>query len=209
MPATPGAAGTGRGWSGDTQGGRIGEVQPPGVVYPGTEDGAHERELAGLDQARAGLVPVQPQPQPQSQVQPGLQQPAIQPLDDAEAAYEQAYGLLLQQDYGAAQFAFQSFLAHHGDNPLAGNAQYWLGEIHFVTGKYKEAARAFLDGYEKYGDGNKGADSLLKLALSLDKLNQSKAACSSLNEFFRRYGSADEAPVEQAKEVRQRLKCRS
>jgi tol-pal system protein YbgF len=191
------------GW-GDTSGGRVGEVLPPGVPYPGTENGAHSDALASLDQARR-----QPAPQvaPQAVAPGGVASGSG--LHGAEAAYEQAYGLLLQQDYGAAQFSFQEFLKQHPGSPLAGNAQYWLGEIHYVQGQYKEAARAFLTGYEQYGDGNKAADSLLKLALSLDKLNQAQAACSSLSEFFKRYGGTGEAPVEQANEVRQRLRCRS
>lgn len=183
---------------GDATGGRVGEVLPPGVPYPGTENGRHGQALAGLDQAR----------------QPAGRQAQSGSIngnagDDPDAAYEKAYGYLLEQDYGAAEFAFRDFLKRYSRNPLAGNAQYWLGEIHYVQGKYREAARAFLTGYEQYGDGHKAADSLFKLALSLDKLNQPQAACSSLSEFFKRYGSAVEAPVEQASQVRQQLRCRS
>jgi tol-pal system protein YbgF len=190
------------GW-GDTSGGRVGEVLPPGVPYPGTENGQHDQALASLDQARRQSAP---QPAPQA---PGQPQVGATGLDGADAAYEQAYSYLLEQDYGAAQFAFQEFLTRHGENPLAGNAQYWLGEIHFVQGKYREAARAFLTGYEKYGDGHKAAESLFKLALSLEKLNQPQAACSSLSEFFKRYGRISDAPVERATEARQRLRCQS
>jgi tol-pal system protein YbgF len=194
------------GW-GDTSGGRVGEVLPPGVPYPGTESGQHDQALASLDQARRQSAP---RPSPQAALQaPGQPQAGGTGLEGADAAYEQAYRYLLEQDYGAAQFAFQEFLTRHGENPLAGNAQYWLGEIHFVQGKYREAARAFLTGYEKYGDGHKAAESLFKLALSLEKLNQPQAACSSLSEFFKRYGRISDAPVERATEARQRLRCQS
>ena len=199
------------GW-GDTSGGRVGEVLPPGVPYPGAAGGSYGDALAGLEQARR-----QPDPQiaPQA-APPGVPQTGPSPgvstgsdLNGAEGAYEQAYGYLLQQDYGAAQFAFREFLARYPTSSLAGNAQYWLGEIHYVQGQYREAARAFLTGYERYGDGHKAADSLFKLALSLDKLNQAKAACSSLGEFFKRYGQSGDAPVEQASQARQRLRCQS
>ena len=99
-----------------------------------------------------------------------------------EAEYQAAYGLLLQQDYGAAEAAFSDFVSRYPETTLAGNAQYWIGETHYVRGAYKDAAVAFLKGFETYGKGNKGADSLLKLAMSLDKLNQTAAACSSLRE---------------------------
>src|SRR5262249_59373494 len=54
--------------------------------------------------------------------------------------YETAYGYLLQRDYGAAEAAFQDFLQRFPNDPLAGNAQYWLGESLFVRGQYRSAA---------------------------------------------------------------------
>ena len=64
--------------------------------------------------------------------------------------YETAYGYLLQQDYGAAQSAFSDFLSRYPKDRLAGNAQYWLGETHYVRGQYRSAASAFLKGYKSY-----------------------------------------------------------
>ncbi len=129
------------------------------------------------------------------------------PAGDAETEYQTAYGYLLQQDYGAAQAAFSAFLKRHPNAALAGNAQYWLGETHYVRGAYKNAAVAFLKGYEKYGDGNKGPDSLLKLALSLGKLRQKAAACSSLGQLQSRYRNAPQSVLTRAKDEMRRLRC--
>jgi len=117
--------------------------------------------------------------------------PAGEPnRDEPKKQYETAYGYLLQQQYGAAEAAFRDFLQAHPHDPLAGNAQYWLGESYYVQGQYKSAANAFLKGYETYAKGRKAPDSLLKLAMSLERLGQKDAAYSSLSELSRRFPRA-------------------
>ncbi|MEZ5926634.1 MAG: tol-pal system protein YbgF [Hyphomicrobiaceae bacterium] len=107
--------------------------------------------------------------------------------DSPEQAYEVAYGHLLQQDYEAAESGFSQFLKVYPKSKLAGNAQYWLGETHYVRGNYKAAADAFLTGYKKFRKGQKAPDSLMKLAMALSRLGEKEAACSAFaaleNEF--------------------------
>lgn len=121
--------------------------------------------------------------------------------------YETAYGYLMQRDYGAAQEAFKDFLKRYPKDSLAGNAQYWLGEAHFVRGEYKAAAGAFLKGYQNYAGNARAADSLLKLAMSLDRLGQRDAACSSFAELKTRFPDAPENVQTHAKSERQRIGC--
>jgi tol-pal system protein YbgF len=125
----------------------------------------------------------------------------------AKQLYETAYGFLLQTNYGAAETAFDDFLNRYPNDALSGNAQYWLGESFFVRGQFKQAASAFLKGYQSYGKSAKAPDSLLKLALSLDRLGQRDAACSSFGELATRYPSAS-APVKtRAENERRRIGC--
>lgn len=168
----------------------------PGSVYPGYEN-LQPQGLPLQGNADAGLAKPTPPANIARQIPPG----------DPETEYQVAYGYLLQQDYGAAQTAFREFLERHPNTPLAGNAQYWIGETHYVRGAYKHAAVAFLKGYEKYGDGNKGPDSLLKLALSLGKLRQTAAACSSLRELGTRYRGAPQSVLARATAEMRRLRC--
>jgi tol-pal system protein YbgF len=121
--------------------------------------------------------------------------------------YETAYGYLLQQDYGAAETAFDDFLRKYPSDSLSGNAQYWLGESFYVRGQYKQAASAFLKGYQTYGKSAKAPDSLLKLAMSLDKLGQKDAACSSYGELGTRFPTAAPHIKSRATSERQRLGC--
>ena len=132
------------------------------------------------------------------------------PLDQggsSKQAYETAYGYLLQQNYGAAEGAFDEFLKLYPNDPLAGNAQYWLGETHFVRGQYKTAASAFLKGYQSYSKSAKAPESLLKLAMSLDRLGQRDAACSSYTELEARFPTPPAHVKTRAQSERQRLGC--
>lgn len=121
--------------------------------------------------------------------------------------YDTAYGLLLAQDYAAAEAAFDEFLRRYPGDPLAGNAQYWLGETFYVRGNFKSAATAFLKGYQTYGRSSKAPDSLLKLAMSLDRLGQRDAACSSYGELSIKFPNAPGAVRNRADNERRRLGC--
>ncbi len=126
---------------------------------------------------------------------------------DPKILYETAYGYLLQQDYGAAETSFGEFLQRYPQDELAGNAQYWLGESFYVRGQYKTAAEAFLKGYKTYQNGSKASDSLLKLAMSLEKLGQRDAACSSLSELTARFPDAPAHVKNRAASERARAGC--
>lgn len=141
---------------------------------------------------------------------PPVQTAALPPAGeggDPKQLYETAYGYLLQRDYGAAEVAFDDFLKKFPTDSLAGNAQYWLGESHFVRGQYKAAAGAFLKGYQSYAQGAKAPDSLLKLAMSLDRLGQKDAACSSFSELNTKFPSAPQSVKARAQSERQRVGC--
>jgi tol-pal system protein YbgF len=133
--------------------------------------------------------------------------PGSETSGDPKQAYETAYGYLLQRDYGSAEAAFNDFLKKFPNDSLSGNAQYWLGETYFVRGQYKAAAGAFLKGYQTYAQSGKAADSLLKLAMSLDRLGQKDAACSSFAELTTKFPTAPQNVRARAQSERQRVGC--
>jgi tol-pal system protein YbgF len=160
--------------------------------------------------ASSGQLPGQsiPAPIPGQASQPTPSIPQATASDaSSKQLYETAYGLLLQQDYAAAEAAFDEFLRRYPGDPLAGNAQYWLGETFYVRGNFKSAAGAFLRGYQSYGRSSKAPDSLLKLAMSLDRLGQRDAACSSYGELSIKFPSAPGAVKNRADNERRRLGC--
>ena len=105
--------------------------------------------------------------------------PGALPNGSAQDQYNYAMGLLTQANYPAAEQAMRGFVQRYPTDPLAGNAQYWLGETFYVRKDYQNAATAFAQGYEKYPKGAKAADDLLKLGMSLTALNQKSDACRS------------------------------
>ncbi len=121
--------------------------------------------------------------------------------------YEQAYGYLLQRDYGNAEQTFEDFLKRFPNDPLGANAQYWLGESLYVRGQYRAAAAAFLKGYQSYAKSPKAPESLLKLAMSLQRLGQKDAACTSFNELTSKFPSAPAHVKSTANAERQRAGC--
>jgi tol-pal system protein YbgF len=187
---------------------------------PGPDRFGSTTVTAGKNDAIGGLIDSQgdastpPQPSgPDSETvaatPPAFMPPPAEPVDAAnpKQLYETAYGYLMQRDYGAAQSAFEDFLTRYPNDSLAGNAQYWLGEAHFVRGEYKAAAGAFLKGYQNYAGNARAADSLLKLAMSLDRLGQKDAACTSFAELNTRFPDAPDNVKSRAKSERQRIGC--
>jgi len=165
-------------------------------------DGAHPAAAATGGEGQPGADAPPPAP-----VATAALAPASESSNDPKQLYETAYGYLLQRDYGAAETAFDEFLKKFPSDSLSGNAQYWLGETHFVRGQYKAAASAFLKGYQSYAQSAKAPDSLLKLAMSLDRLGQKDAACSSFAELAVKFPTAPKSVKARAQSERQRVGC--
>jgi len=134
--------------------------------------------------------------------------PAGQLPGTAAEQYEAAKQMLIDGNFAGAEKAFARFVADHGDDELAGEAQYWLGETYYVRGAYQEAGRVFADGLSKYPNGSRGPDTLLKLGMSLSALNQKETACSTFDELDRRFPDASQTVVQRVKVEKSKIKCR-
>ena len=121
--------------------------------------------------------------------------------------YDYAFDFLKRQDYPRAEGALREFLKKNPKDPLAGNAQYWLGESLYVRGDYQAAAQEFLTGYQSYPKSAKGPDSLLKLGMAMSHLNQQQGACTALNRISKEYPDASDQIRNTARAERTRLKC--
>lgn len=121
--------------------------------------------------------------------------------------YDRAYNQVLSGDYSLAAQSFQQFLVDYPDDPLAANAQYWLGESYYSRGLFREAADAFLKTYTDYPDTAKAPESLLKLGLSLGSLGQGDAACATYSELLSKYPSAATAVLNRARAEQKSAGC--
>ena len=129
------------------------------------------------------------------------------PEGSVSEQYNHAFGLVKQADYPAAEEALKSFIHRHSNDPLAGSAQYWLGETYYARGNYAEAASAFAEGYKRYPKGAKAADGLLKLGMSLARANQKQNACVAFAQLDHEFPNQSNAIKEREKDERKKLGC--
>ncbi len=167
-----------------------GPIRPRGRTATGTAPLSAAAGVLGtltVDREQAAKLGVAAARKPGADAAPAPQQAtAAPPLIDLppgppKARYEFARSLLKQARYDEAESAFRQFITAHGDDPLAGNAQYWLAETYYVRGRYKESAETYLDGYQKFPDGVKAPDNLLKLGVSLGRLGDQAEACAAFD----------------------------
>jgi len=91
--------------------------------------------------------------------------------------YNHAFKLLNDTKFDEAKSTLEDFTGAYPEDPLIGNAYYWLGEIDYVNRDYDAASANFKKGYEKRSDGPKAPDNLLKLGMTLAAQEKKAEAC--------------------------------
>ncbi|HKU13246.1 MAG TPA: tol-pal system protein YbgF [Steroidobacteraceae bacterium] len=115
------------------------------------------------------------------------------PQGDDRANYQAAFDLLKDGKYAEAIAGFKQFLTTFPNSALADNAQYWLGEAHYVNKQYADALRYFRTVLEKYPDSRKIPDALLKIGFCNYELKNWAEARSALSQVVQRYGDTTAA----------------
>jgi tol-pal system protein YbgF len=185
--------------------------------------GAPPRNLGTIPMGADRAVPPAPGPQTAAAAPGGIAPSALAPTPIAPAAiapsavrlpsgspkdqYDYAFDLLKRAEYAQAEQALRQFVTAYPRDPLAGNAQYWLGETFYVRNNYAEAAAQFLKGYQTYPQSPKAPDNLFKLGLTLTILGKVQEACSAYQRFDREYANAAGALKRRVVDERQRLGC--
>lgn len=116
-----------------------------------------------------------------------------EPSSTEQAIYNQSFDALKAGSYSIAITGFKDFLSNYPQSPLAENAQYWLGEAHYVDHDYDSAAEAFRAVLRKWPDGRKAADALLKLGFTQVEQKQFGAARATLTTVTQKYPGTDDA----------------
>jgi tol-pal system protein YbgF len=115
------------------------------------------------------------------------------PQGDDRANYQAAFDLLKDAKYPEAINAFKQYLSTFPNSALADNAQYWLGEAHYVTKQYPDALRDFRTVLEKFPDSRKIPDALLKIGYVNYELKNWTEARSALGQVVQRFGDTTAA----------------
>lgn len=133
--------------------------------------------------------------------------PAMQ-QKSAEQIYQEGINAFNSNDYELAESRFDSVLRRFPKDKLAGNAQYWLGEVYYGKKDYVRAAKAFAEVYKNYKNGPKGPDSLLKLGMSMKEMDKKKEACAAFTSMEMEFPKAEERVKVKAASEAKSLSCK-
>lgn len=126
---------------------------------------------------------------------------SVAQLNDRDA-YQNAFNLLKDAKYTEAAEAFSKFLSTYPQSGLLDNAQYWLGEAHYVLKDYPQAQRDFQTVLDSYPASGKLPDALLKLGYSQYELKNYKEARVALKRVVDQYPDSNSAKLAQQRLAR-------
>ena len=130
---------------------------------------------------------------------------ALQPQD----IYQAAYIDFSKGSYALAMAGFREFLRRYPEHPLAGNAQYWIGEGYYsqarvaanagqadrVAPELEQAVQEFRKVLANYPRSEKAPTALYKEALALLELKQPAIAQQRLEYLVANFPQAEETPL--------------
>jgi tol-pal system protein YbgF len=116
-----------------------------------------------------------------------------------QSVYGQAFDALKAGSYSVAISGFQDFLNQYASSPLAPNAEYWLGEAHYVNHDFAEAERAFRAVLDKWPSSSKAPDAMLDLGNTQLAQGKKAEARATLRQVMSQYAGTDAATRAQAR----------
>jgi len=157
----------------------------------------HRLEVGGVQQPAA----VAPVPAPagvagQSAGTTAAAVPALKPADQRKD-YDRALEQLKEGRYSEASSAFQAFLKKYPGSSYADNAQYWLGEVFYVTRQFQPALAEFGKVLSDHPDSTKVADAKLKMGYIQYELKDWGKAQELLNQVIKGYPGTTTARLAQ------------
>jgi len=123
---------------------------------------------------------------------------AMPPIS-AQTLYQNALRDFTSGNYDLSRQEFSDYIKNFPSDDLAGNAQFYLGEIDYAQNNFKGAVSAYNVVLQDYPQSFKLGASLLKRAYAELELGQKSAAIRDLREVERRFPGSDEARRAQAK----------
>ncbi len=141
-------------------------------------------------------------PAPAGGAIPATPQPAAPPPPPPEILYQNALRDYISGRYDLATQEFQDYLKYYADTDLAGNAQFYVGEVFYRGGQFSEAVKAYDAVLQNYPKSNKTAAAHLKKGYALLEMKDRQAGVRELRALIRRFPNSDEARL-----ARDRLKA--
>ena len=156
-------------------------VQGQPAANPATQQQPGQPAPSDGGNGSGGAPPAGAPAQPQAQAPP-LQETYQGGLRDYNAAH-----------YDLAASEFGDVLHYYPNDNLAGNAQFYLGEIAYKQQKYKDAVKAYNAVLEDFSGSPKAAAAQLRKGLALLQLGQKDSGIHELRSLIQRYPQTPEA----------------
>ena len=151
------------------------QVSAPQASAPAQPAAGSSAQLPSLAPA-AGATAAAAASAPVTATQPG-----------EKAAYQAAFDTLKEGRYKEAKIELQAFLDKYPNGSFSGNAQYWLGEAHYVTRNFEQGIVEFEKVLNSFSDSNKVPDAMLKLGYTYYELKQYPQSKAVLQDLRTRY----------------------
>ncbi len=106
---------------------------------------------------------------------------------DADGLFDLGFEHVQIGRYQDAEIALVKFSENFSDHPRMPEARFWLGESYLARSQFKQAAEVYLDAQRKWPNSKFGAQTLLKLGVSVAGLNQRELACATFAKVLQKY----------------------
>jgi tol-pal system protein YbgF len=116
--------------------------------------------------------------------------PSMPPIS-ADTLYQNGLRDYQTGNYDLAHQEFTDYIRNFPSNDLASNAQFYLGEILYAQGDYKNAINAYDAVLANYPHSFKQADSLLKKAMAEQQLSMKTSAVRDYRDVIHRFPGSD------------------
>jgi tol-pal system protein YbgF len=161
----------------------------PAVMTP-VPDPTPSRQVIAAAPPQAAAVE-KPRVSPAPAVVPA--KPAQKAAGNPEQEYAAALATYRAREHGQAVIDFMDFIAKYPKHPLAGNAQYWIGEAYWAQRDYRQALIEFEKVFE-HGPA-KAPDALLKIGLCHLRLNDVARAQLAWQRVVNEYPKSESATM--------------
>ena len=120
--------------------------------------------------------------------------PGIDPFAEQQA-YQSALDLVRSARYEEAAVALREFIVEYPVGSYADNAQYWLGETHYVRHQFEQALQEYERLVSAYPNSQKLPGALLKIGYSHDELGNEAQAERVLGQLIQSHPQSTEASL--------------
>jgi TolA-binding protein len=156
-------------------------VDPEMPVEGGATSGSEDPATASGEETEVVETPAEPPAQAESG-DPSL------PDDAGEASYVRGYRLWRDGNYADARTQLQETVETYPGHRFESYARNLLGRAYLDDEKPANATEIFVRNYQELPNGERAADSLFFLGVSLTRLNYNDRACLAFDELEEVYG---------------------